>query len=198
VQHVAVADAMDDAPDAGSLEEPALQPTVNEHTSLRAPMDLDSDDDGHTQAAEDGDANMKNHDELQLSERTGKTDTFELPNPDLLRSTKSCLHPIEVLLNAPSDPSSYQKVQLSPSWVVLKILEQIDTGDDSDDNGEVAWYSVQFDDSRIDQVSGNIIHARLCLLHMCFRHIFAHTQSYRMPLSPAYAMNGVRLTYATQ
>jgi hypothetical protein len=54
---------------------------------------------------------------------------------------------IQVVLSPPPDPSSYKKVALPPSWYIFRILEEIKTGDE-------VWYSVEFDDGRIDQVSG--------------------------------------------
>lgn len=58
--------------------------------------------------------------------------------------------PIQVVLTPPSDPSSYEKVVLPTSWFVSRVLEEIQAG------GEL-WYSVEFDDGRVDQVS---VHAR--------------------------------------
>ncbi|KAI1631729.1 hypothetical protein F4809DRAFT_146609 [Biscogniauxia mediterranea] len=53
-------------------------------------------------------------------------------------------YPIEVVLSPPLDPDSYE--QIPPSWTVEHILDEVETGDD-------IFYSVEFDDGRIDQVS---------------------------------------------
>ncbi|KAI1878708.1 hypothetical protein JX265_002885 [Neoarthrinium moseri] len=61
-------------------------------------------------------------------------------------AAKLHLFPIEVLLSPPPDPDSYAKVALPPSWVVLRVIEEIDFGDET-------WYSVEFDDGRVDQLA---------------------------------------------
>lgn len=58
------------------------------------------------------------------------------------------LYPIEVVLSPPQDRANYKR--LPPSWVVGEVLEEIKAGDE-------VWYSVEFDDGRIDQVSAEIL-----------------------------------------
>ncbi|KAH9900270.1 PHD/FYVE-zinc-finger like domain-containing protein [Xylariomycetidae sp. FL2044] len=53
---------------------------------------------------------------------------------------------IEVVLTPPADPEAYARVELGPSWFVEKVLDEVDI------EGET-WYSVQFDDGRIDQLA---------------------------------------------
>lgn len=85
------------------------------------------------------------------------------------------LLPIEVLLSLPPDPQSYDRIDLPPSWFISKVLNEIDTGDDE----EHAWYEVEFDDGRTDQVSGialfsrtpiSLLPASIHLLPCCFTH----------------------------
>ncbi|KAI1136133.1 hypothetical protein F5Y05DRAFT_111374 [Hypoxylon sp. FL0543] len=61
-------------------------------------------------------------------------------------SAKSRRFPIEIVLNPPTDPSAYQRIE--PSQTVERILEEIEL------DGDI-FYSVEFDDGRIEQVSGS-------------------------------------------
>ena len=63
-------------------------------------------------------------------------------------SHKPRLHPIEVVLTPPSNPDEYEI--LSPSFVVDRVLEEVRIGDDS-------WFSVEYSDGRIEQVSASTI-----------------------------------------
>ncbi|KAI5927436.1 hypothetical protein F4810DRAFT_650967 [Camillea tinctor] len=72
-------------------------------------------------------------------------------------------YPIEVVLSPPLDPDSYEKIL--PSWTVGYILDEVEAGDE-------VFYSVEFDDGRIDQVS----HSRYWLsIHMTPLHDLART-----------------------
>ncbi len=54
------------------------------------------------------------------------------------------LYPIEVVLTPPADPGAYEI--LSPSFIVDRVLEEVRIGDQS-------WYSVEYSDGRVEQVS---------------------------------------------
>ncbi|KAI0134748.1 chromo domain-containing protein [Xylariales sp. AK1849] len=60
-------------------------------------------------------------------------------------SPKPRLQRIEVILPLPLDRNSFRA--LPPSWEVAKVLDEIDTAEDEN------WYSVEFDDARVDQVA---------------------------------------------
>ena len=64
---------------------------------------------------------------------------FQLTQP-----TSGRVFPIEVHLEPPSNPESYQK--LPPSWTVETVLSELQLE-------ENIIYELEFDDGRIDQVS---------------------------------------------
>ena len=61
-----------------------------------------------------------------------------------ITSLKPRLRPIEVVLRPLSNPEDYEVLSLS--FVVERVLEEIRVGDDS-------WFSVEYSDGRIEQVS---------------------------------------------
>lgn len=71
---------------------------------------------------------------------------------------------IEVRVCPPSNPGEYAKVDLPPSRFVSRVLEEINTGthDDGDDDDD-AWFSVEFDDGRVERVSGIALHPDISL-----------------------------------
>lgn len=72
------------------------------------------------------------------------------------------LHAIEVVLAAPSDPDSYYRIH--PSRTVLRVLGEIESIDDDDDDTS---YEVEFRDGRIERVStksNRTGHPFLCLV----------------------------------
>ncbi|KAH8670893.1 PHD/FYVE-zinc-finger like domain-containing protein [Xylariales sp. PMI_506] len=66
------------------------------------------------------------------------------PSQPSLTQPQNQIYSIEVQLSPPPNPDLYQR--LPPSWEVEKILEEIVTDENT-------WFSVEFDDGRIDQVS---------------------------------------------
>ncbi|KAK9774428.1 hypothetical protein AB5N19_08902 [Seiridium cardinale] len=131
----------DDGPDS-SPQDPNPTESTNPTTSN---MDLDNEDDMDTPLTGDEHA-MIAPDEVEKPEETDKGNTSGTSSSP---SRPPRLLPIEVLLHPPLDPSSYSKVELPPSWFVRGVLEEIDAGDDDED----AWYSVEFDDGRVDQLA---------------------------------------------
>ncbi|KAH8193649.1 hypothetical protein TruAng_012187 [Truncatella angustata] len=106
----------------------------------------DGDEDAQVEQDETG--NLAGVQETEQVDEENASTKHSSPSP--LQQPQ--LLPIQVLLHAPADPSSYSKIDLPPSWFVSKILEEVATGHDNDDD-DGPWYSVEFDDGRIDQVS---------------------------------------------
>lgn len=155
-------------------EEEAL---LDEPVIPQAPMALmEVDDVSGVDHKENGeDQEEPTLDAPAIQEQTGDVDMTSSPKSHRSASMQQQLHPIEVVLEPPTDPASYEKIDLPSSWYVFKVLEQIDLGDE-DDYGQDSWYSVEFDDGRVDQVSG-----RSCFgIRVSSRHI-----SLLSPLSPS-------------
>ncbi|KAK6193834.1 Tripeptidyl-peptidase sed2 [Pestalotiopsis sp. IQ-011] len=93
---------------------------------------------------------IQDHD--KVLQQTDDVDLTNSPKSRRSASMQEQLHPIEVVLEPPTDPASYERIDLPSSWYVFKVLEQIDLGDE-DDYGQDSWYSVEFDDGRVDQLS---------------------------------------------
>ncbi|KAH6655543.1 hypothetical protein BKA67DRAFT_561021 [Truncatella angustata] len=104
----------------------------------------DGDEDAQVEQDETG--NLAGVQETEQVDEENASTKHSSPSP--LQQPQ--LLPIQVLLHAPADPSSYSKIDLPPSWFVSKILEEVATGHDNDDD-DGPWYSVEFDDGRIDQ-----------------------------------------------
>lgn len=116
---------------------------------------------------------IQDHD--KVLQQKDDVDPTNSPKSRRSASMQEQLHPIEVILEPPTDPTSYEKIDLPSSWYVFKVLEQIDLGDE-DDYGQDSWYSVEFDDGRVDQVSGRSRFG----IHVSSRHV-----SLLYPLSPS-------------
>jgi hypothetical protein len=93
-------------------------------------------------------------DEHELDQNhTVKADVKEVEEPsvDKARHDKRApdapeprVYPIEIVLSPILNPSEY--IRLPPSWTVERVLDEIEV------EGET-WFSIEFDDGRVDQVS---------------------------------------------
>ncbi|CAJ2503257.1 Uu.00g106510.m01.CDS01 [Anthostomella pinea] len=139
-------DAMDVSQDAAvSVENPDLGGDVNMNvgddidTAMEAAPVPSSDtaiQDSQDPSDQDSATAQEDGDQYQLVAARESLD-IDLPN-------KPRLHVIEVELSPPADPDSYEQIPLS--WTVQQVHDEIDAGDDT-------YYSVEFDDGRIEQVA---------------------------------------------
>lgn len=147
---------MDDVDGDGSKEreDEEGEALLDEPVIPQAPMALMEVDDvsgvDHNENGEDQEEPTL--DAPAIQEQTGDVDMTSSPKSHRSAPMQQQLHPIEVVLEPPTDPASYEEIDLPSSWYVFKVLEQIDLGDE-DDYGQDSWYSVEFDDGRVDQVS---------------------------------------------
>ncbi|KAF3006110.1 hypothetical protein E8E14_001210 [Neopestalotiopsis sp. 37M] len=123
-----------------------------------ANMDVDDGDQQDDEDKVEGDQEVQNEPEIQVEydglEQTGDVSMESPPNSHHSAAAQQQLHPIEVVISPPRDPDSYNKIELPPSWYVLKILEKFDVDEEDDYGyGQDTWYSVEFDDGRIDQLA---------------------------------------------
>lgn len=158
-------DAMEatDITDGDELGQDADLSTNSDEISLvpMANMDVDDGDQQDDEDKVEGDQEVQNEPEIQVEydglEQTGDVSMESPPNSHHSAAAQQQLHPIEVVISPPRDPYSYNKIELPPSWYVLKILEKFDVDEEDDYGyGQDTWYSVEFDDGRIDQVSVGI------------------------------------------
>ena len=89
-----------------------------------------------------GDIDMNPED--QLLDEAELQLALESDSRSITSLKKPRLRPIEVVLTPPSNLEDYEI--LSPSFVVDKVLEEVRMGDGS-------WFSVEYSDGRIEQVS---------------------------------------------
>lgn len=142
----------DVAPIAIDTEAPIESPERRCDDTSYKPKDDDLNHDGATEdiGAEE---QLLDEAELQLALESESRSVTNL---------KPRLRPIEVVLTPPLNPDEYEI--LSPSFVVDRVLEEVRTGDDS-------WFSVEYSDGRIEQVSNAAISR---IFFICIRNVLAN------------------------
>lgn len=124
----------------------------SQSTELAAPQNTETQDANEDNEDQDGNSSGSNASaEVHQMDVDGlqEDDADELQeDPELEVNPWTTIepqgHPIEVVLTPPPDPEAYER--LSPSFVVDRVLDEIRIGDQT-------WYSVEYSDGRIDQVS---------------------------------------------
>ncbi|KAI0205923.1 PHD/FYVE-zinc-finger like domain-containing protein [Astrocystis sublimbata] len=79
--------------------------------------------------------------------------TVSSPSPPPQQQQQQRLRPIEVVLDAPVDPDSYQRIHRSRT--VWRVLEEVEDDDDNDDNDDEVLYQIEFRDGRIKHATYN-------------------------------------------
>ncbi|ETS74543.1 hypothetical protein PFICI_13027 [Pestalotiopsis fici W106-1] len=121
-----------------------------------AHMDLDDGDHHDEEDKADEDEQVQNGPVVQSGDddlqQTGDVNMDSPPSSHHSATKQQQLHPIEVVISPPRNPDSFSKIKLPPSWYVLRVIDQIDIDEDDYGYGQDTWYSVEFDDGRIDQL----------------------------------------------